>query len=44
MVVEGVKTCRAAHALAQKLGVEMPIVHEAYRVLFGRHARPAGGS
>lgn len=34
MVVEGVKTCRAAHALAQKLGVEMPIVHEAYRVLF----------
>ena len=34
MVVEGVKTCRAAYALAQKVGVEMPIVNEAYRVLF----------
>lgn len=34
MVVEGVKTCRAAYALAKKVGVEMPIVNEAYRVLF----------
>ncbi len=34
MVVEGVKTCRAAYALAQKLQVEMPIVQEAYGVLF----------
>jgi len=34
MVVEGVKSCRAAYALAQKLGVEMPIVEQAYRVLF----------
>lgn len=34
MVVEGVRTCRAAHALAEKLGVEMPIVAEAYKVLF----------
>lgn len=34
MVVEGVKTCRAAHALAEKIGVEMPIVNEAYKVLF----------
>ena len=34
MVVEGVKTCRAAHDLAKKTGVEMPIVQEAYRVLF----------
>ncbi len=34
MVVEGVKTCRAAYALAKKVGVEMPIVNEAYRALF----------
>lgn len=34
MVVEGVKTCRAAKELADKLGVEMPIVNEAYKVLF----------
>ncbi len=34
MVVEGVKTCRAAYALVKKLGVEMPIVCQAYRVLF----------
>ncbi len=34
MVVEGVKTCKAAYALAQKMGVEMPIVNEAYKVLF----------
>lgn len=35
MVVEGVKTCRAAKELADKLGIEMPIVNEAYKVLFG---------
>ncbi len=34
MVVEGVKTCRAAKELSDKLGVEMPIVNEAYKVLF----------
>ena len=34
MVVEGVKTCRAAKELADDMGVEMPIVNEAYRVLF----------
>lgn len=34
MVVEGVKTCRAAYELSNKLGVEMPIVNEAYGVLF----------
>lgn len=34
MVVEGVKTCRAAYELAQKVGVEMPIVEQAYKVLF----------
>lgn len=34
MVVEGVKTCRAAKELADKMGVEMPIVSEAYKILF----------
>ncbi len=34
MVVEGVKTCKAAKELADKLGVEMPIVNETYKVLF----------
>ncbi len=34
MVVEGVKTCRAAYDLAKKIGVEMPIVEQAYQVLF----------
>lgn len=34
MVVEGVRTCRAAKALAEKYNVEMPIVEQAYMVLF----------
>lgn len=34
MVVEGVRTCRAAKALAEKYHVEMPIVEQAYQVLF----------
>lgn len=34
MVVEGVRTCRAAKELADELGVEMPIVNQAYSVLF----------
>ena len=34
MVVEGVKTCNAAKKLADKMGIEMPIVNEAYKVLF----------
>ena len=34
MVVEGIKTCRAAKELADSLNVEMPIVNEAYKVLF----------
>lgn len=34
MVAEGVRTTQAAHALAQKVGVEMPITHEVYQVLF----------
>ena len=34
MVAEGVFTCRAAYAMAQKYNVEMPITAEVYRVLF----------
>lgn len=34
MVVEGVKTCKAAKALADKYNVEMPIVEEVYKILF----------
>ncbi len=42
MVVEGVRSCKATRELAQKLGVEMPIVFEAYRVLFeGENPRKA---
>ncbi len=34
MVAEGVRTAKAAHNLAQKLGVEMPITAEVYRILY----------
>ncbi len=34
MVVEGINTCRAAYELSRKVGVEMPIVNEAYKTLF----------
>jgi len=33
-VAEGVKTTKSAHDLANKLGIEMPITHEMYRVLY----------
>lgn len=39
MVVEGVKTTRAAHDLAKQYKVEMPITAELYQVLFA-HASP----
>ncbi len=35
MVVEGVKSCACAKALADKYNVDMPIVSTAYEVLFG---------
>ena len=34
MVVEGIETCRAAKQLADKLNIEMPIINQAYAVLF----------
>ncbi|MEE8640003.1 MAG: NAD(P)H-dependent glycerol-3-phosphate dehydrogenase, partial [bacterium] len=34
MVAEGVRTTRAAHELAQKEGVDMPITAEMYAVMF----------
>ncbi len=36
MVVEGVQTTKSAHALAKKLGVEVPIIEEVYAVLYER--------
>lgn len=42
MVVEGVNTATAAYELAKKYDVEMPIVEEAYNILYnGRNARDA---
>jgi len=42
MVVEGINTCRAAKQLADKMSVEMPIITQAYAVLFeGKSARDA---
>jgi hypothetical protein len=42
MIAEGVQTTRAAHALAQRAGIEMPIVAEVHAVLFeGRTAAEA---
>jgi glycerol-3-phosphate dehydrogenase (NAD(P)+) len=34
MVAEGVKTAKSAVDLAQKVGVEMPIVEKMYAVLY----------
>jgi glycerol-3-phosphate dehydrogenase (NAD(P)+) len=34
MVVEGINTTRAAYALSNKIGVEMPITNELYKILF----------
>ncbi len=34
MVAEGVTTTESAHALAAKLGIEMPIMEKVYKVLF----------
>ncbi len=42
MVVEGVKTTKAAYALSRKYGVTMPITEELYQVLFaGKPPRSA---
>lgn len=42
MVVEGINTTKAAYELAQKCGVEMPIVQAAYDVLYnGKNPREA---
>ncbi len=42
MVVEGVRTTRAAFAMAKKFGVEMPITEQSYLVLFeGKNPKEA---
>jgi glycerol-3-phosphate dehydrogenase (NAD(P)+) len=35
MVAEGVKTAESVYNLSKKLGVEMPICHEVYHILYG---------
>jgi len=34
MVAEGVKTAKSVYNLSRKVGVEMPITHETYRILY----------
>ena len=34
MVAEGVKTTRSVYNLSRKIGVELPICNEVYRILF----------
>jgi len=42
MVVEGINTCSAAKQLADKMSVEMPIINQAYAVLYeGKPAKDA---
>ena len=44
-VVEGVKAAKAVHEVAQKLGIEMPIVDQVYRILYeGLTPREAVGA
>ena len=38
MVAEGVRTTKSAYALAQRLGIEMPIAEKVYEVLFEKEA------
>ncbi len=42
MVIEGIRTAKAAAELARKYGVEMPITHEVYRIIYeGKNPREA---
>jgi glycerol-3-phosphate dehydrogenase (NAD(P)+) len=42
MVVEGIRATLAAHELAQRYGVEMPITEQIYKVLYdGSNPREA---
>jgi glycerol-3-phosphate dehydrogenase (NAD(P)+) len=44
-VVEGVKAAKAVHDVAEKLGIEMPIVNQVYRILYeGATPREAVGA
>jgi glycerol-3-phosphate dehydrogenase (NAD(P)+) len=40
MVAEGVKTAKSVYNLSRKIGVEMPICHEVYRILYEDLAPP----
>jgi len=42
MVIEGINTCHAAKFLAEKMNIEMPIINQAYSILFeGKSAKDA---
>ena len=42
MIAEGIKTSQAAYKLAQKMGIEMPITTEVYRIIYeGKDPRRA---
>src|SRR5207237_9217443 len=43
MVAEGVKNARSVHALAAKLGVEMPITEQMYAMLYEAKPPREGG-
>ena len=34
MVAEGIKTAKSVYNLSRKIGVEMPICHEIYHILY----------
>jgi glycerol-3-phosphate dehydrogenase (NAD(P)+) len=38
MVAEGVKTAKSVYNLSRKLGIEMPIAHEIYQILYEDHS------
>ena len=40
MVAEGVRAAKAAHTLANRLGLELPITAEIYRVLYEQKPVP----
>jgi glycerol-3-phosphate dehydrogenase (NAD(P)+) len=44
MVAEGVKTAKSVYNLSRKLGVEMPICHEIYRILYENDSPVASSS
>jgi glycerol-3-phosphate dehydrogenase (NAD(P)+) len=36
MVVEGIRTCEAAHSYGQKHNIDMPIINSIYDIIFAK--------